>query len=248
MSHTIPPKTFREWTGSVVGWQGLLAPEIMEVLEASPSKPSVSSVVLMISGEAELFFFKRERDKWKPTLPVLLDLPHCAAYVTESTLCSTQAGSRWGKQTGQSTSRSHPEVKPQRQLLFNIACRTGIGSVQPPPPPPGGSSRFQCCASLKQPHLELCQVGHLFESLCHSLYHGRLRLVRQIGGKCLPCCETEKHSPIVAQKKRERSALSPVVNLIMQPPQQEQQQRAVRLRTDAAVPRCGWKAGLSPPS
>lgn len=91
-------------------------------------------------------------------------------------------------------------------------------------------------------------MGHLFESLCHSLYHGRLRLVRQIGGKCLPCCETEKHSPIVAQKKRERSALSPVVNLIMQPPQQQQQQRAVRLRTDAAVPRCGWKAGLSPPS
>lgn len=48
MSHRIPPRTFREWTGSVVGWYGLLAPEIMEVLEASPSKPSVSSVVLMV--------------------------------------------------------------------------------------------------------------------------------------------------------------------------------------------------------
>lgn len=53
MSHLIAPKTLRERTGSVVGWYGLLAPEIMDVLEASPSKPSVSSVVLIvISGEA----------------------------------------------------------------------------------------------------------------------------------------------------------------------------------------------------
>lgn len=51
-SHLIPLKTFLAWTGSVVGWYGLLAPEIMEVLEASPSKPSGSSLVLMmISGE-----------------------------------------------------------------------------------------------------------------------------------------------------------------------------------------------------
>lgn len=48
MSHLIPPRTFLERTGSVVGWYGLLAPEIMEVLEASPSKPSASSVVLMM--------------------------------------------------------------------------------------------------------------------------------------------------------------------------------------------------------
>lgn len=48
-SHLIAPRTPREWTGSVVGWYGLLAPEIMEVLEASPSKPSASPVVLMLS-------------------------------------------------------------------------------------------------------------------------------------------------------------------------------------------------------
>lgn len=53
-SHLIPTKTFLAWTGSVVGWYGLLAPEIMEVLEASPSKPSVSSVVLMMVSPAVL--------------------------------------------------------------------------------------------------------------------------------------------------------------------------------------------------
>lgn len=42
--------TFLECTGSVVGWYGLLAPEIIEVLEASPSKPSVSSLFLMLSS------------------------------------------------------------------------------------------------------------------------------------------------------------------------------------------------------
>lgn len=53
MSHLIAPQTVRERTGSVVGWYGLLAPEIMDVLEASPSKPSVSSVVvIVISGDA----------------------------------------------------------------------------------------------------------------------------------------------------------------------------------------------------
>lgn len=49
VSHLMPPSTFLACTGSVVGWYGLLAPEIMEVLEASPSKPSVSSVFLMFS-------------------------------------------------------------------------------------------------------------------------------------------------------------------------------------------------------
>lgn len=49
VSQRIPPNTLLEWTGSVVGWYGLLAPEIMEVLEASPSKPSGSSVVLMMT-------------------------------------------------------------------------------------------------------------------------------------------------------------------------------------------------------
>lgn len=69
MSHLIAPKTLRERTGSVVGWYGLLAPEIMDVLEASPSKPSVSSVVLIvISGEAgplaaELFTHSIKRGK-----------------------------------------------------------------------------------------------------------------------------------------------------------------------------------------
>lgn len=48
-SHLMPPKTFLECTGSVVGWYGLLAPEIMEVLEASPWNPSASSLFLMIS-------------------------------------------------------------------------------------------------------------------------------------------------------------------------------------------------------
>lgn len=42
--------TFLGCTGSVVGWYGLLAPEIIEVLEASPSKPSVSSLFLMLSS------------------------------------------------------------------------------------------------------------------------------------------------------------------------------------------------------
>lgn len=42
--------TFLECTGSVVGWYGLLAPEIIEVLEASPSKPSVSSLFLMLNS------------------------------------------------------------------------------------------------------------------------------------------------------------------------------------------------------
>lgn len=76
------------------------------------------------------------RERWKPTLTILLDLPHGAAYVKEGTLCSMRAGSRWRKQTGQSTSHSHPEVKPPRQALFNIARgtnRTGIGLMQPPP-------------------------------------------------------------------------------------------------------------------
>lgn len=47
MSHVIPSRMFLAWTGSVVGWYGLLAPEIM-VLEASPSKPSASPLFLMM--------------------------------------------------------------------------------------------------------------------------------------------------------------------------------------------------------
>lgn len=42
--------TFLECTGSVVGWYGLVAPEIIEVLEASPSKPSASWLFLMLNS------------------------------------------------------------------------------------------------------------------------------------------------------------------------------------------------------
>lgn len=100
MSHLTPPKTFREWTGSVVGWYGLLAPEIMEVLEASPSKPSVSSVVLMVKNwtlDHKSYNVKAHNDN---TPRVYLE-----AQVTSQRahFCSMQAGSGRRKQTRQST-------------------------------------------------------------------------------------------------------------------------------------------------
>lgn len=82
MSHLMPPKTFLAWTGSVVGWYGLLAPEIMEVLEASPSKPSGSSVVLMMVSGETLDSWASNVTTYKPTLTNRLVPPHGAGYVS----------------------------------------------------------------------------------------------------------------------------------------------------------------------
>lgn len=84
-SHLMPPKTFLECTGSVVGWYGLLAPEIMEVLEASPWNPSASSLFLMIS------LYAPTRTGTFST--VAQWIPHRLALKTKkNTLCNTRKG------------------------------------------------------------------------------------------------------------------------------------------------------------
>lgn len=92
-----------EWTGSVVGWYGLLAPEIMEVLEASPSKPSVSSVVLMMISR--YFNNITTCNLKKKSLSFLLT--HDASCGSRSTLCSMW-GWKWMEKANQTVRFSQP--------------------------------------------------------------------------------------------------------------------------------------------
>lgn len=94
----------------------------MEVLEASPSKPSASSVVLMmmIVGRSCTTYIKSHADETSLD-PTSRD----AGYVSESTLCSMQDGGRrsgWRKQTRLDT--FHRNWRTLFNITRNYAIRT----------------------------------------------------------------------------------------------------------------------------
>lgn len=154
-SHLIPPRTFLEWTGSVVGWYGLLAPEIMEVLEASPSKPSASSVLLMMIILGVWVRGGEKLDSWLEMLtPTLTNLP---GSTSRRRLCDRKhtlfhAGWKWMEKTNQTVHFSWPPRRETAASGRGKKKQAGIRLMWPC----DVSSWLQCCVSPlseKKPHL-----------------------------------------------------------------------------------------------